>query len=84
MSVWTKLGLNAREMRKARQEAGKFLGPDPPIWDDMGTDVQERKVESYIQYLRYNQNNTIADKLSVDKEAVFELLRTRTKTLRRK
>lgn len=41
MPHWSDLvGLNAGEVRKARQEAGVFLGTDPPIWNDFGSDGQ--------------------------------------------
>ncbi|KAJ9638601.1 hypothetical protein H2204_004077 [Knufia peltigerae] len=84
MSIWERLGLNQREMKKARQEAGKFLGPEPSKWEDLGADKQKRNVEEYLQYLRQNENNTIADKLQGDEEAIYELLRLRTKTIRSK
>ena len=81
---WKALGLAERDMKKAREEAGRFLGPDPPIWNNLGADIQRAKVASYLEHLRETDNRYIADKLQQDDDVVFELLRTRIKTIRNK
>ncbi len=81
---WKALGLAGRDMKKAREEAGRFLGPDPPIWNSLGADIQRAKVASYLEHLRETDNRYIADKLLQDEDVVFELLRTRIKTIRNK
>lgn len=84
--AWKGLGLAGRDIKKARTEAGiwvgKDLGEDPPIWGDLSADIQRAKVESYLEHLRKTDNCYIADKLLQDKNVIFELLRTRIKTIR--
>ncbi len=81
---WKGLGLADRDMKKARDEAGRFLGPDPPMWNNLGTDTQRAKVAGFLEHLRETDNRYIADKLLQDEDVVFEFLRTRTKTIRNK
>ena len=76
------LGLAERDMKKARVEAGIFLGKDPPIWNSLGADIQRAKVASYLEHLRETDNCYIADKLLQDEDVVFEFLRTRIKVIR--
>ena len=71
-------------MKKARAEAGHFLGDHPPKWDDMGYDRQKARSEEFLQHLRDTENSGIAEKFSHGEEILFEFLRTRTKTLRHK
>ena len=82
--AWASLGLNSREMKKARTEAGRFLGDDPPKWDDMGSDRQKIRSEELLQHLRATENSSIADKFMQGEETLLEFLRTRTKTIRSK
>lgn len=84
MSHWERLGVSSRELKKARAEAGHFLGESPQKWDDMGVDEQQAKVEGYIEHLCGTKNKIIADKLVEAKDTVNELLRIRTKTIRAK
>jgi len=79
---WKGLGLAGRDMKKARDEAGEFLGKDPEIWSNLGADIQRAKVAGYLEHLRKTDNSYIVDKLLQDEDVVFELLRTRTKTIR--
>ena len=81
---WANLGLNAREMRKARTEAGRFLGDSPPKWDDMGSDRQKARAEEFLRHLRATENSSIADKFVQGEETLLEFLRLRTKTIRNK
>ena len=81
---WASLGLNGREMKKARTEAGRFLGDHPPKWDDMGSDRQKARSEEFLQHLRDTENGSIADKFVQGEETLLEFLRTRTKTIRNK
>ena len=71
---------------KAREEAGKFLGEKPNVWKDLGSDEQKDLVERYMEHLRYTKNSTIAELLERDekRDSVYELLRTKTKTILRK
>ena len=82
--AWASLGLNSREMKKARTEAGRFLGDDPPKWDDMGSDRQKVRSEEFLRHLRATENSSIADKFMQGEETLLEFLRTRTKTIRNK
>ena len=82
--AWASLGLNSREMKKARTEAGRFLGDQPPKWDDMGSDRQIARSKEFLQYLRATENGSIADKFMQGEETLLEFLRTRTKTIRNK
>ena len=81
---WASLGLSAREMKKARAEAGVILGDHPPMWNDMGFDRQKAISEQFLQHLRDTENTIIADKFMKGEEVLVEFLRTRTKTLRNK
>ena len=81
---WASLGLNGREMKKARTEAGRFLGDHPPKWDDMGSDRQKARSEEFLQHLRDTENGSIADKFMQGEETLLDFLRTRTKTIRNK
>lgn len=65
-----------------RSEAGLFLGPYPVKWVDLGLDIQQAKVEGFLQHLRETNNKVIAEKLSDNQESVYEILRIRTKTIR--
>ena len=47
----------------------------------MGLDIQQIKVDGYLKQLSETDNNIIAEKLSKDKDSVYELLRVRTKTI---
>lgn len=71
-------------MKKARTEAGHFLGEHPPKWNDMGFDRQKTRSEEFLQHLRDTENTRIADKFMLSEDILFEFLRTRTKTLRSK
>ena len=71
-------------MKKARTEAGRFLGDDPPKWDDMGSDRQKVRSEEFLRHLRATENSSIADKFMQGEETLLEFLRTRTKTIRNK
>ena len=71
-------------MKKARTEAGRFLGDHPPKWDDMGSDRQIARSEEFLQHLRDTENGSIADKFMRGQETPLEFLRTRTKTIRNK
>ena len=71
-------------MKKARTEAGRFLGDHPPKWDDMGSDRQKARSEEFLQHLRDTENGSIADKFMQGEETLLEFLRTRTKTVRNK
>ena len=82
--AWASLGLNTREMKKARTEAGRFLGDGPPKWDDMGSDRQKIRSEEFLQHLRATENSSIADKFVQGEETLLEFLRTRTKSIRNK
>ena len=82
--AWASLGLNGREMKKARTEAGRFLGDCPPKWDDMGSDRQKARSEGFLQHLRDTENGSIASKFMQGEETLLEFLRTRTKTNRNK
>lgn len=82
--AWKSLGLNHREMRKARMEAGRFLGDDAPKWDDMGSDRQRARSAEFLQHLRETENASIAEKFTRGEEVLLEFLRTRTKTIRSK
>lgn len=83
-SAWASLGLTAREMKKARAEAGHFLGDHPPKWNDMGFDRQKARSVEFLQHLRDTENNCIADKFMQGEDTLLEFLRTRTKTIRNK
>ncbi|KAL9133783.1 MAG: hypothetical protein Q9175_005038 [Cornicularia normoerica] len=83
-SAWASLGLTAREMKKARAEAGRFLGDHPPKWNDMGFDRQKARSVEFLQHLRDTENNCIADKFMQGEDTLLEFLRTRTKTIRNK
>lgn len=82
--AWTSLGLNGREMKKARTEAGRFLGDNPPKWDDMGSDRQKERSHAFLRHLEATENSSIADKFKQGEETLMEFLRTRTKTIRNK
>ena len=82
--AWASLGLNAREMKKARTEAGRFLGNDPPKWDDIGSDRQKERSRDFLRHLHATENRDIADKLEQGEETLIQFLRTRTKTIRNK
>ena len=71
-------------MKKARMEAGQFLGDRPPKWDDMGSDRQKARAGEFLQHLRDTENSSIADKFVRGEETLLEFLRTRTKTIRNK
>lgn len=71
-------------MKKARTEAGRFLGDCPPKWDDMGSDRQKARSEGFLQHLRDTENGSIASKFMQGEETLLEFLRTRTKTNRNK
>lgn len=79
---WDGLGLSRRYMRKAREEADKFLGNDPPLWDKLGMDTRLEKVGSYLEHLRKTDNSYIAEKLLSDENAAMELLRQKIKYIR--
>ena len=81
---WASLGLNGREMKKARTEAGRFLGHTPTKWDDQGSDRQKARSQEFLQHLRDTENSSIADKFMQGEETLLEFLRTRTKTIRNK
>ena len=82
--AWTSLGLNSREMKKARTEAGRFLGDNPPKWDDMGSDRQKARCYEFLRHLEATENSSIAEKFKQGEETLMEFLRTRTKTIRNK
>ena len=82
--AWSKLDLSSREMRKARTEAGRFLGDHPPMWDEMGFDRQKTQSQEFLRHLRSTENSCIADKFMKGEETLIEFLRTRTKTIRNK
>ena len=71
-------------MKKARTEAGRFLGDDPPKWDDLGSDRQKIRSQDFLQHLEATENRSIADKFKQGEETLIEFLRTRTKTIRNK
>ncbi|KAI9747359.1 MAG: hypothetical protein M4579_007482 [Chaenotheca gracillima] len=73
--------LNDRERRRALKIAGEVLGDNPPVWDDMGLDTQNLKAEEFLGRLRASDNTIIADRVDREKE-IFDILRTRTKTIR--
>ena len=71
-------------MKKARTEAGRFLGDDPPKWDDMGVDRQRERAYDFLRHLEATENRGIAEKFKQGEETLMEFLRTRTKTIRNK
>ena len=79
----SKLGLVDREMRGARREARTFLttrwGDRIPVWSTLGADEQVEIGNSYIKFLRDGRNTSIANKLVVDKEVIYEMLKLQIK-----